>query len=203
MSQAGDAVTQLMFKDTDSRCLVPSPSRSSLSTFQARRQAAFTLIELVVVLFIIGIVASFATLSIGQQGDARLQTEAKRLQHLIRLASDEAISQTREYALQIGKNGYAFLVLDKDGKFAPIKDDQMFRAREFDPDIQVKLELNGEAVTFADDQAPPQIYLLSSGEIAPLFRLLLTDVDGVMGQYQIAVGDDGRTSLTTLSGGGA
>lgn len=165
-----------------------------------RSQRGFTLIELVVVIFIIGLIAGFATLSISQQSDVRLQTEAQRLQHLIRLASDEAITQTREYALQIGKEGYSFLVMGKEGKFVPVKDDAMFRAREFDPDFRVQLELNGEAVSFEADQAPPQIFILSSGEIAPTFRLLLTDVDGAMGQYQIAIGDDGRSALTVLSG---
>jgi len=160
----------------------------------------FTLIEMVVVIFLIGIIASFATLSIGQQGDQRLKTEAQRLQHLIRLASDEAITQSREYALQIGKQGYSFLMLNKEGKFAPVSDDPMFRSREFDPDFHITLELNGDSVVFAEDQPPAQIFLLSSGEITPPFRLLMSDVDGQLGQYQIAIGDDGRSSLTTLAG---
>lgn len=184
-----------------SATLAKSTAKCSSSIAKSpRHQAAFTLLELIVVIFIVGLMAGFATLSLNQQSDVRLQTEAQRLHHLIQLASDEAITQSREYALQIGKEGYSFLMLDKEGKFTPLKDDAIFHPREFDPDFKIHLELNGEAVEFNPEQAPPQIYILSSGEIAPNFKLLLNDVDGLLGQYQIAIGEDGRSQLTTLSG---
>jgi len=77
-----------------------------------RRQSAFTLLELMAVIVIIGVVLSFVTLSAG--GDRRaeqMQREAQRLVSLLQLASEEAIANSRQLALRVGQSDYAFMVL--------------------------------------------------------------------------------------------
>ncbi|MFV2055381.1 MAG: prepilin-type N-terminal cleavage/methylation domain-containing protein [Thiohalomonadales bacterium] len=110
-------------------------------------QSGFTLMELMVVVTIIGIIISFGGLSLGQHSDQRLETEAKRIHHLIKLASDEAIMQSREYAVRFAVIDYVFLGLDASaGKFVPIDADKIFRRRELDPDIKLVLEVEGQEV---------------------------------------------------------
>jgi len=63
-----------------------------------RSPAGFTLIEMLVVVFIIGIVAAGVMLSVNLTGtDHELETESERLATLMNYARDAAEIQTREF----------------------------------------------------------------------------------------------------------
>lgn len=158
--------------------------------------AGFTLIELIAVVVIIGIIISFATLSIGQHSDQRLQTEAKRLQHLLRMASDEAIMQTREYAIRFSGEGYSFLVMGADGKFLPIEADPLFAPRKVDDDTKLSLTIDDHLIEFNPELEPPSIYILSSGEVTPPFKVSLSDRQELLGGFDIVVDFTGATELS-------
>lgn len=108
--------------------------------------AGFTLIELMVVIFIIGIVASFATLSVGQSQTRVLQDEVKRLQSLLTLGSDEAVLQSEEFAIEVYRNGYRFMHLEQmeqEWAWQPVRDNAIFRARCFPEGVALAAEIEG------------------------------------------------------------
>ena len=73
----------------------------------------FSLLELLVVVVIIGILASMFTLSVGLSGgDRDLEREADRMQALLELASEDAVFQGRELGLRFYPDGYEFSQLD-------------------------------------------------------------------------------------------
>ena len=127
-------------------------------------------------LFIIGIIVSFAGLSVGQHSSRTLQDEAERIHSLLRLASEEAVLQGRELAVQFTRQDYRFM--DSDGEqWQPIEDDKLLRARELPPNLELELELEGVKAEFGNEEKPPRIFILSSSEMTP-FVLTLRTPDG-------------------------
>lgn len=137
--------------------------------------AGFTLLELLVVLVIIGILVSAVTLSIG--GDRRGETlarESQRFAALLRLAAEQAVLRSEEWAVQIEPDRYRFLRLreapGEDPEWIPIENDALFRTRELASGTRLDLELEGREMELApeDEEAiKPTLLLLSSGEVSP------------------------------------
>lgn len=138
--------------------------------------AGFTLLEVLVVVFIVGIIVSFASLSINQNTSRLLEDEAQRLHGLIRLASEESVLKGHELALQFQKQVYRFVKLEDD-QWQPVRDDRLLRERSIPEELDLTLVLEGVAVSLDSDSQAPKIVLLSSGEITP-FELTLTNSDG-------------------------
>lgn len=138
-------------------------------------QRGFTLIEVVTVVFIIGIILTFMTISVGQHSDQTLEEEAKRLHYLIKLASEESVLRSTSMAMEFSKQGYQFVQIAGD-QFVPIEDDKLFRKREFPGDMEIQMELYGQPVSFNDEERVPRIYILSSGEMTE-FKITLRLVD--------------------------
>ena len=121
--------------------------------------------SILAVLFIIGIIASFAGLSIGQRSSRAAQDEAERLHGLVRIVGEEAVLQGRELALEFTRKGYRFLELTNENKWILIKEDVLFRERELPPDVKLELLVEGSPASFEDEKNLPRIFILSSGEL--------------------------------------
>lgn len=139
----------------------------------ARCERGFTLLELLAVLFIIGIIVSFAGLSIGQRSSRAAQDEAERLHSLVRVAGEEAVLQGRELAIEFSRESYRFLELTNDNQWSPIEEDALFRERQFPPDVNIELIVEGAVASFEDEKSLPPILILSSGELTE-FELSLS-----------------------------
>ena len=150
--------------------------------FRNRRQAGFTLLEVLVVVLIIGIVLGVAVISLPADHEKALQTEAERIDALIGLAQQEAIIQDRELALEIERDGYRFLIQDGD-TWAPMSDTN-FRPRTVEEPMRLDLIMDGvpllarkdEQDTGRDDSEKPRIFILSSGELSD-FTISVTHPD--------------------------
>jgi general secretion pathway protein H len=157
-----------------------------------RHQYGFTLLELLTVLLIIGIIVSFAGLSVGQHSSRTLQEEAERLHSLLRLASEEAVLQGHELALEFSREDYRFMILEGD-TWQPVEDDKLLRQRELPPNVELHLELEGVPADFSDKNTPPRILVLSSSEMTPFVLTLGTDSGE---RYILRGGLNGKLSLS-------
>ena len=130
-----------------------------------RAERGFTLLEVLAVLFIIGIIASFVGLSVGQRSSRAAQDEAERLYGLVRIAGEESVLQGRELAVEFTRQSYRFWELAGDNQWMLIEEDKLFRERKFPPDVNIELLVEGSAASFDDEKNLPRIYMLSSGEL--------------------------------------
>lgn len=105
---------------------------------RAARRGGFTLIEVLVVLVIIGVVLTFATLSVNPSGSSdRLDTESQRLQALAQAAADDAVLYGQSIGLQLTRNGYQFIALKPSGWQRVNNPDSPLRPRSLDDDIHI------------------------------------------------------------------
>ncbi|MEE8378939.1 MAG: type II secretion system minor pseudopilin GspH [Gammaproteobacteria bacterium] len=128
-------------------------------------ERGFTLLEVLAVLFIIGIISSFVGLSVGQRSSRAAQDEAERLYGLVRIAGEESVLQGRELAVEFTRQSYRFWELAGDNQWMLIEEDKLFRERKFPPDVNIELLVEGSTASFDDEKKLPRIYILSSGEL--------------------------------------
>lgn len=154
-------------------------SMANSKGFRYPGAGGFTLLEILVVIVIISIVISFASMSFDTDPE-KLDHEGKRLIALMKLASEEAIMNSREYRVVFTADSYAFAKLagGEWRKFA----DGVFRARELPGEFSLDLTLGNEPVKLDMDngeksKSPAAIMFLSSGEVTP-FELVIRNSSG-------------------------
>jgi len=179
----------------------PYQRRQNISRFKAASRG-FTLLELLVVLLIIGITLSFASLSIGGRGrEQAVEQEAQRLAGRLSLAAQESVLQGREMALEISDDSYRFVMFDED-EWRAQDEDEILRARKLPAELRLKLTLEGEPVDLerkkdaGKSEDVPRIYLFSSGEMTP-FELTLLDEYG--SNYRIRGAANGKLKVLKLT----
>lgn len=139
------------------------------------RARGFTLIEVVAVLFIVGIMAAFAVIAMGDGGHDRiLEQETRRLGALVELARDEAILGGEARAIGFTRHGYAFLqqyrVDERSYEWLPLDEDRSLRPRDLaERSLEFTLYVEGVAVSLPReaDRPPPHVYLEPAGDVTP------------------------------------
>lgn len=170
------------------------------------RSAGFTLLELMVVLVLIGIIFSFAVLSLrGTDISDLMEQETRRLATLLELAGDEAILRGEELAVNFTEDGYEFLVL-QDNSWQSPRDDGLLKAYTLPADIELRLEVEDDlpdmnTLTGQEDEdseedeeerLTPQVFILSSGEMTP-FAVTLMSLQSTY-RYHLSVSLLGKVS---------
>ena len=155
--------------------------------------------ELLVVLVLVGIVASLATLAVGDGAERQLRSEADRLAGVLRLARDETmITGQAERALGLRRDGYSFLELvlldDATREWRPVTDTQL-GPHPIDQQI-VELDLVLEEKRLALPQTSgwePHIRLSNTGEMTP--AVITLRKPGSTIERHIEIGADGRVEV--------
>lgn len=160
-----------------------SATGTSTSSLTPRR--GFTLVELLVVLFIIGLVTAVAMLSMSAGGGNRDVTEERdRLVGLIDFLREKAELENREYGLRVYQGGYEFMIYDdREGAWIRIPDERILRGRRLPPSLETTLAVEGRVVVIPKQDAKdlaPQILLLSSGDVND-FELTVKRRGGALG----------------------
>ena len=175
-----------------------------------RLSRAFTLIEILVVVSIIGIVLSIAVLSLGVLGDDReLREEARRLAALVQVAQDEAVMQGRDFGIEFMSNGFRFVEYDPFlNSWAELIGDDTLRMRTLPEEAEFDLWIEGQRVlldaqpaAFDDpedeeeerlqvENYAPHILVFSSGDMTPFeLHVFRTDLDQVVVLESNLLGD--------------
>lgn len=113
----------------------------------ARTGAGFTLLEILVVMVIIAVLAGLVSLSVsGRAVDDRMEAEARRLEQLIRIASDEAQAKGVELGFRHTPKGFEFVTPDSSSGGWTLLEDGMFRPREVLAPFYIELRIDGRVV---------------------------------------------------------
>lgn len=149
------------------------------SSSAMRRSAGFTLIEILVVLFIVSIMTGVVIArmpSFSRTGD--LTTEEQRLKQLLEMASQDALLQANEFGFKPARDGYQFYIYDDAEQRWHEMTESPYQARKLDDGIELEAKIEDNDLKLGGDDAhnPPPILILSSGETTP-FDLTLSMPD--------------------------
>jgi general secretion pathway protein H len=181
------------------------------------RAAGFTLMEVLVVVVIIGIIVSAATISIGVLGgDREVEQETRRFWAVVRQAREEAEIQSLDIGIYIAANSYEFLYLDQlRNAWVPMGSDSFYATRELPEGLRFRVWIDNREIILkarlperrepempdedenedpalalrrirelnARQENPPQIFVLSSGEVMP-FELQI-ERDGAEAEWRM------------------
>lgn len=142
-------------------------------------QKGFTLLELLVVVFLIGLISGVAVLSVSSvDGGRRLELEAQRIGHLFSLASQEAILQARPIGVVLDNRGYRFLIAGVD-EWVKLESAEPLANRELPTNWRLEQTRGGYVSSAASEgesetKVVPHIVFYPTGQVSP-FELWLHD----------------------------
>lgn len=172
-----------------------------------RQNAGFTLIEVLVVLFIISIVTSVALLTISHNENRKLESFANELAQTLTLAEEQAMLQPSVLGLSLNENTFHFAAYQPDEKgkklaWIPLED-KLLGSHVIPYGIQIDIKVDGKAATSSNhDEAEtvsaiPQIIISTNGDITPF--TIYVGKKGQKPRYAIRGEADGNVTRQLLS----
>ena len=112
------------------------------------RSRGFTLIEMMIVVFIIGIITAGVLLSVNLTGrDRDLEKESDRLLTLVNYVREQAEMQTRDYGIIVHDDGYQFVAYDaRRGLWREVYEDDALHIRMLPGGLDFKLMVDARPV---------------------------------------------------------
>ncbi|MCK6373063.1 MAG: prepilin-type N-terminal cleavage/methylation domain-containing protein [Zoogloea sp.] len=145
----------------------PAPGR----TAAPRRHAGFTLIEVMVVLVIMGLMATGISVGLDSLRGRDTDQALKRLRLVLEATADRAAVRGRPIAIEFLPDGYRFSALDPDDNWRPLIDPPVFTDRAVPAGVSwLGLRIDGQP-----DAATPR---LQFGTQAPEYELRVATPGG-------------------------
>jgi general secretion pathway protein H len=163
------------------KCKVERSTTLRFASRSAPRRTGFTLVELLVVVFILAAVLGMVTLRLTRDDRDIVRDEADRLVLVLQAAREEAVLQSALFVFELNEKNYRFLRPEKDA-LAPISEGP-FSRHQFPPRLEAKLEIDGQA------GGTHQMMVLDPSGALTAFALLLTVNDA---RWWVLGGPDGR-----------
>ena len=151
------------------------------------RSAGFTLIEIMIVVFIIGLVTAAAVITFGgERRDTELEREAQRLDALFDYVREQAELQTRDYGFRVNDVGYSFVVFDVlQNQWRAADEDDAMRQRPFPEGIEPQVVIDGRRIVLdrkekSLEEFKPQLMIFANGDLTSFEITLRREGGGPM-----------------------
>ena len=111
---------------------------------RTHQESGFTLLEIMLVIFLMGMMVTGVVMTMGSSGpDKLLKKEAARFIGVLELAEEEALLSSIEMGVVIEEQHYQFVYLDDNDKWSAFNDSKFFAKKELQEDMLMSLELAG------------------------------------------------------------
>lgn len=171
-------------------------------SLKRQRLLGYTLIEILVVLFIMSIVTTVALLSINQNENRQIATFANELSQMVMLAEEQAMLQPQVLGLSIANHHLQFTGFEAEKNGKPSHwvalDDTALGKRAIPGGIDIHVE-TGNKQTAQTDAAnvSPQIIISTNGDVTPF--TIYVGKKGKKPLYAITGDADGHVTTRQLS----